>query len=311
VIRLLNKVRLYRAAWTWLRSWWSFLVGIGFMAAFWYGCYLLVNHYAEEHLIYFKWGAYLALGLMGFLLVFNEPIVVLATGAERVRDWGDCHRLYKAVKRATPWYAKPTPRIYLLPSSGMNAISFGWGIHFFSAVGDTRGAVNKLSEEELAAVMAHEVGHVINKDILISMAMTLTVMIMALTGYLLIRVGPYSSGRRSSSSKNSGLALLVLLLVGFVMYVFGRLVGLILQAFVSSQREYAADATSARLMGSSEPLISALRTISRDPKVGRLGSQSVEAAVGFLCTADPNPSDMMSTHPALERRLRALEVLEM
>ena len=190
----------------------------------------------------------------------------------------------------------------------MNAISFGWGLPFFSAVGATKGLVDDLSQEELEAVMAHEVGHILNKDILISMAMAVTVMMMATTGWLLLRLGPYGGRSRSSRGKNGAVALLVLLAVGGTMYIFGRLLGIVLQAFVSRQREYAADATSARIMGSSDPLISALQKVTGRAYIG--ASPAVGAAVGFLCTADPEPSDVMATHPSLERRIRALEKLE-
>ena len=139
------------------------------------------------------------------------------------------------------------------------------------------------------------------------MFMTFTVMVMALTGWLLLRVAPFSSSGRSSSSGKGGGAVLIAILVGGGMYLFGRLFGLILQNFVSRQREYAADAKSARIMGTPKPLMSALEKICGNPSVG---TSTVGAACGFLCTADPDPSDMFSTHPSMPKRLRALQALE-
>jgi len=242
------------------------------------------------------------------MLVFNELIVKLTTGAKRIWRREDCPKLWDAVRQVTPWYARPYPRIYLVDDYGMNAFAFGWGLPFFSAVAATNGIIKNLSDEELKAVMAHEEGHIINKDILVTMAMTITVMMIAFTGWLLWRLAPYSSSNRRSSSDSSGngWAIIIALVVGGVMYGMGRLLGYILQMFVSRQREYAADAASARIMGSPQPLISALQKIE-----GRanFGSQVAGAAVGFLCTADPDPSDFLSTHPTMDKRLQALRDL--
>jgi len=295
---------------SWVGSWITFIIALAVMAGFWFGCYMAVKTWAPEYLHYFDLGLWIAGGLAGVMLVFNEPIVVLATGASRVKEplaLGSERKLWNAVM-AVSGSMMIKPRVYLLPDLGMNAISFGWGIPFMSAVGATQGAVHSLSDEELQAVMAHEVGHILNKDILISTAMAASVMVMALTGWLLMRVAPWTGGRRSSSSESSsgGIAILVFLVVGGVMYIFGRLLGSVLQAFVSRQREYVADTTSARIMGSGEPLISALRKVTGYPSIG---SDVAAAAVGFLCTADPNPEDMMATHPSLSDRIYHLKDL--
>jgi len=94
--------------------------------------------------------------------------------------------------------------------------------------------------------------------------------------------------------------------VGILLYVVGRILGYVLQMFVSRQREYAADA-AAKTVGASRPLISALEKIMSNPGIG---SESAGAALGFMCTADPEPSDVFATHPAPEKRLAALRALE-
>ena len=303
-----NRVKWWRWATTWSRSWGAFALGLAIMAGFWFGCYWLVATYAAKYLHYFRWGIIVAGAFSVLMLIFNEPLVVLITKAKWIRKREDCPELWDAVSKVTPWHARPRPRTYLLPDYGMNAISFGWGIPFFSAVGATRGLIEELDQNEIEAVMAHEVGHIINKDILISMIMGFTVMVMAATGWILLRLGPYGSESSRSSDKNrNGAAILVLLLVGGVMYVFGRILGVILQAFISREREYAADATSARIMGSSEPLQTALQKIVANP---RISSEAFVAAAGFLCTADPEPMDVMATHPPISKRLEALAILE-
>lgn len=304
----MKKVRLYKTFFVWIRSWLAFAIALLLLGLVWYGCYWIVANYAGRYVCYFKWGAIVAICFGAVMLIFNEPLVVWITGCKRIREKSGCPRLWDAVHSVTTWHARPVPRIYLCPEHGMNAFAFGWGLPGFSAVAATQGAVNGLSYDELSAVMAHEVGHIINKDILVSFVMTISVMIMALTGWMILRCTPYSSGRSSSKDSGKGaLALLLVLIVGAIMYFFGRLLGLILQMFVSRQREYAADAASARIMKSPYPLISALQKIADNP---RIGSTEKGAALGFMCTADPEPDDMMATHPSVSNRVKALRNLE-
>jgi heat shock protein HtpX len=304
-----GSVKWLRTWFAFLRSWLAFMLALVILAAFWFGCFLLIARFAPAQMHYFAIGAIGAGIIGGLMLIFNEPIVVISLHAERIRCREENPKLWDAVVAATPWYARPQPRIYLIPDQGMNAVSFGWGLPLFSAVGATKGIIRALDEDELAAVMAHEVGHIVNKDILVSMAMTVSVMFMAFTGWLFLRLGPYSSSSRSSSDKKGGAAaaILVIILVGFLLYVFGRILGVVLQMFVSRQREYAADAASARIIGRPGPLASALKKIVRDPG---LSSRTANAAIGFLCTADPDPDDLMSTHPSIDNRLAALSALE-
>ncbi|HWQ59779.1 MAG TPA: M48 family metalloprotease [Candidatus Fimivivens sp.] len=307
-----SRVKWYRWLIVWINSWGAFLTGIVLMAGLWYGAYWLLENYANGSLKYFRWGAYIALGIVTLLLVLNEPLVRFSMDAKRIKRREGNPRLWDAVVKATPWQARPLPRIYVISGAGLNAISFGWGLPFFSAVGATEGLINELSEDELSAVMAHEVGHIINRDILVSMTMTLLVMIMAFTGWLLenIAVHDGSDNRRSSDDddkKDAVLIWLLILVVGVVMNRAGRAVGVILQAFVSRQREYAADATGSRIVGTSAHLKSALRKIVKNPAIG---SRKAAAAIGFLCTADPAPDDVLATHPSIENRLRALDMLE-
>lgn len=305
-----NRVKWYRWLLTWMESWLAYFFGMISLIAVWSGCYWVVVNYAGEYVSYFKWGAYIAGGACALMLVFNEPLVYFSMDLRRVRKREDCPELWDAVTNVTPWHARPLPRIYLIPDSGMNAISFGWGIPFFTAVGATTGLIKRLNQDELEAVMAHEIGHVINKDILITMIMAFTTMVMATTGWLLWRLGPFAGGDSKDSSDNSSgglVGLLIALAIGAVLYGFGRILGAIMQAFVSRQREYAADATSARIVGSSEPLKSALRKVVANPSIGSGVSTSL---IGFLCTADPDPGDVLDTHPSLEKRIRALDALQ-
>ncbi len=307
-----SRVKWHRWLIVWVNSWGAFLTGLALMAGLWYGFYWLIESYTRVSLGYFRWGAYAALGVVALLLVLNEPLVRVLTDAKRIKRREDNPELWDAVVKATPWHARPLPRIYVIPEKGMNAISFGWGLPFFSAVGATEGLIKQLDEDELAAVMAHEVGHIVNKDILVSMILTLMVMIFAFTGWILENIAVHDGGsdRRSSDDddkKDAALVWLVVFFVGMIMNRVGRAIGIIVQRFVSRQREYAADATSSRIVGTSAHMKSALQKIVKNPSIGK---RKAAAVVGFLCTADPAPDDVLATHPSIENRLRALDMLE-
>lgn len=303
---MLHALRFYGFSYfRWLRSWVSFIIAMAAMAAIWYGCYWLIAKYTpDRNMAYFKIGAWTAIVIGLVMLIFNELIVYLVMGCKRVRRREDCPRLWDAVHKVTPLRAYPVPRIYVVGAGdGMNAFSFGWGLPFFSAVAATEELVDYLSQEELEAVMAHEIGHVLNKDILVSTAMTISVMMMAFTGWLLLRFGSAAGESKGEKKGGAAIAVLVLLLVGCVMYVFGRMFGAILQMFVSRQREYAADAAAARIMGGGRPLVAALMKIERNPSIG---SKATGAALGFMCVSDPEPDDLLATHPSVQNRINAL-----
>jgi len=306
-----NRVKGYRVFGTWLRSWVSFIVAFLALVLVYVLCWAAIQKWAPSATEYFRWGA-IGAGVIGaIMLIFNELIVKWSMKAYRIRYREQCPKLWDAVVRACPAHFRPRPRIYMIPSGEMNAIAFGWGIRFMSAVGATEGIVERLSDQELTAVMAHEVGHILNKDILVSMMMMYAVMTMSFTGWMIWRFGPWKAGnsrRSSSNSKGSGgAALLVILLVGGTLYLLGRILGVILQMFVSRQREYAADARSARRMGTSRPLITALQKISGRAQIA---GPIAGTAFGGLCTEDPYPNDMFSTHPAMPKRINALHDLE-
>lgn len=301
-----NSVKNWKVYSVLIKSWISFMAAFIILTAMWLSCMLVVLRFAPGAARLFFLGIVGAAVFGTIILIFNEPLVVLSMGAKRIKSREQSPRLWDAVHSVTPSIARPVPRIYLVDTEGMNAFAFGLGLPFLSAVGATKGIIDNLDQNELEAVMAHEIGHIANKDILVSTAMTIGVMTLAFSGWLLLNFGRSSS--RSYSENNGGAAKLLLIpIIGGGLYLLGRIFGGVLQLFVSRQREYAADASSSKIMGTSKFLASALEKISRNPEIG---STKTNAALGFLCTADPDPSDFLSTHPSMKKRLAALAELE-
>jgi heat shock protein HtpX len=294
------------------KSWAKVLLGAGVLAAVLGGAFMLVAALLPGAVGFFRWAFVLSALLVLLLTVFNEPLVALALGARRIRSREDHPRLWDSVVRVSGGLLV-TPRIYLVPERGMNALCFGIGLPWLSAVGATSGLLARLDDGQLDAVMAHEVGHVSNKDILISMAAMFFVTTITLAGSFMR--DHWEFGAMPLPDKKDGksrlwhvlLAAILLPLMGHALYWFGKAIGPVISAFISRAREYGADAYSAKTLGRSGPLEEALTIVMADPSIGR---GSAAKLVGFLCTVDPYGDELLSTHPSLENRIRALRALE-
>lgn len=250
--------------------------------------------------------AAISLAIGALLLIFNEKLVVSSMKLKAISQESDCPRLWRAVERGRG--DRAMPRVYLMEEIGQNAFAFGL---FRGAVAATSGLIKNLDDDEVAAVMAHEVGHLRNNDIVVTMVITGTVMFFAVLGWLVKELAIYTpSGKDNDSAPKR---YLLGILIGGTIYYVGRLLAHLLRLFVSRQREFAADAISASTLGTPAPLASALRKISENPGIG---SETASALVGFLCTADPVISfndetltELFSTHPSMKKRLEELEKL--
>lgn len=289
-----------------LRSWGSFILALLCVAGLGALTFGLLVEFLPGSLRFVGPAVLISLVVTALLLGFNEKLVVMGMGLEPAKR-NEQSKLWRAVIRACGEHK--LPRIYVMPEMGMNAFAFGL---FGGAVAATTGIIKNLNDDELAAVMAHEIGHLRNRDILVSMFLTGTVMVFAILGWL---VKEFSIMAPSKDGKDSSFKRYVVgILIGGAIYTIARLAVHMLQLFVSREREYAADAMSAKIMGSVEPLKSALAKISTNPRVS--SSAAASAAVGFLCTADPvrtvDPklAELFSTHPSMENRFKALEALQ-
>lgn len=201
-------------------------------------------------------------------------------------------RLWNVTEEASLAAGLPMPRVFVLEETALNA--FAVGVEPKTAgVAATRGLLEALSREELAAVMAHEVAHIAQGDtrIMVTAAATAGVAMLAIDLLLRIRVG----GRNAWIHV---VAVLAALLVAAVVMPT-------LKAALSRQREYRADALAARLRRDGSGLASALQRISENPRVAR-----ADHAVAELYILSPFGSSLvdrlLSTHPPTERRIARL-----
>lgn len=231
---------------------------------------------------------------------FSDKMVLAAYRAQPLNE-KDAPEIYGIVRDLSLEAKIPMPRIYLIPSASPNA--FATGRNPKSAiVAVTEGIAGMLNYEEMRAVLAHELGHVIHRDILIS---TVTATLAgAITMFASIaRWGLMFGGSRRDSERNENP--IVLLLMVILVPVAATLV----QLAVSRSREYHADETGAKLCGNPLHLASALRRLEAGSKL--YGLREADPATAHLFIVNPLRDSrfaaLFSTHPPIEERIARLE----
>jgi heat shock protein HtpX len=231
---------------------------------------------------------------------FSDKLVLMSYRAQPIAE-NDAPELYRIVRRLAQRAGVPMPRIYRIPSDSPNAFATGRNpSHAVVAVTD--GILRLLDREELEGVLAHELGHVFNRDILVSsIAATLAGAIMMLArmaqwGAMFGGVG----GRDDREGRGSGLVLLVAA-------ILAPIAAMLIQLAVSRAREYGADESGAKLCGKPEALASALEKLAIQS--GRI-PLAASPATAHLFIVNPLSrqflANLFSTHPPIEERIERL-----
>jgi heat shock protein HtpX len=207
-------------------------------------------------------------------------------------------RVYQIVERILPRMALPMPKIYVIPNDSPNAFATGRNPNH-AAVAVTQGILNLLNDEELEGVLAHELGHVRNRDILTSsIAATLAG---AIT--LLAQTARFASffGGGNRDGRGRGMD-------GLLMLILAPIAATLIQLAVSRSREYEADATGAHVTGNPYALASALQKLDAYSK--RLPMQASPSTAHLFIVAPfisgASFANLFSTHPPMARRIERL-----
>ncbi|HSD10904.1 MAG TPA: zinc metalloprotease HtpX [Candidatus Binatia bacterium] len=230
---------------------------------------------------------------------FSDKIVLMSYRAQPIAE-GEAPELYQIVRRLSQKANVPMPRIYRIPTDSPNAFATGRNPQH-AVVAVTDGILRLLSREELEGVLAHELGHVFNRDILVSsIAATLAGAVM-----MIARMAQWSAmfggmSRDDRGDRGSGLGL-------FLMAILAPIAAMLIQLAVSRAREYGADDSGARLCGNPEALASALEKLAIGS--GRIPlPASPQTAHLFIVNPLSGRSfaNLFSTHPPIEERIRRL-----
>lgn len=209
----------------------------------------------------------------------------------------------------------PRPKIYLVPDPDPNAFATGRDPDHAS-IAVTEGLVERLSRDELQAVVAHEMGHIRNYDIrLMTVVASLigTVLLITEFGTRMLRFGGGRGGKKNSKGGGGGLG--ILMLVWVVALVLAPVISQLLAMAVSRQREFLADASGAELTRNPGALASALQKITDADEP----TKAIKKGTAHLCIADPLGrlaneregfiADLLATHPPVEKRITLLKAM--
>lgn len=236
---------------------------------------------------------------------FSDKLVVMMTRAKPVSEQ-DAPWLYRIVRELAQRANMPMPRLYMMPAPQPNAFATGRNPDK-AVVAVTEGILNVLSERELEGVLAHELAHVRNRDILIG-AVAATV---AAAITMLARLAMWSAvlgGGRGEDDEGGGPLGAVGLLLSFIL---APIAALLIQMAVSRSRESQADRSGAELLGDATPLANAL--IKIDAAAKAVPPMNVNPAVSHVFLQNPfrgqNVMKLFMSHPPLEERLAQLKEL--
>lgn len=242
---------------------------------------------------------------MGISWAFGDSMMLSAAGAHEIHDTDAQYRdVFRSVENVALAAGLPCPRVYIIDDNSLNAFATGRTPRDAS-VALTRGIINKLDKLELEGVIAHECAHIGNRDIRLDMLIITGVGVTAFVADLIYRVAFYGGGNRDNEDNKSGA---VLMMVWLAFTVFNVIISPLLQLAISRSREYAADATGARITRNPMGLADALRKISGKSESKKLGAVR---SLAIACIAEPGArgfmGDVFSTHPATDKRIARLE----
>ncbi|MBF0549355.1 MAG: zinc metalloprotease HtpX [Deltaproteobacteria bacterium] len=234
---------------------------------------------------------------------FSDKIVLAIYRAEKI-DPNEGSQLYATVRELAQAAGLPMPRLYLVPDESPNAFATGRNPEN-AVVAVTQGILNTLSQAELRGVLAHELGHIRNHDILISsIAATLAgaIMILADIGKFAVIFG---AGRGDDEDSGGGIVATL------VMAIVAPIAAMLIQSAISRSREFLADSAGAQISNSPESLANALLRLEQ----GRVAvPMDASPATAHMMIVNPlsgrNVLNLFSTHPPTEERVRRLREME-
>jgi len=234
---------------------------------------------------------------------YSDKIVLAITGAKEIKK-SDNPELYRLVENLSITAGLPLPKIYIINEAQPNAFATGRD-EKHAVIAVTRGLLEKLERVELEGVIAHELSHIGNKDMLLGSVLVVLVGIVALLSRMFLRFLRFGGGRgRGKKSRGSGLIFLVLGILGAVL---APIVASLIRLSISRKREFLADATGGLLTRYPEGLARALEKISQDPNpMRKMDNSTVHLYILNPFKKRDWLSKLFSTHPPIEERTRAL-----
>jgi len=272
-----------------------FMVIIGVLG--WIGASL----YGDISILYWVIAIAVAWALLQYFVAGSEAIAM--SGAIEIQK-SDNPRLWRVVENICISTGTPMPRVFIINDQAPNAFATGRDPKH-AMVAATSGLLDVMDDSELEGVMAHEMGHVQNYDIRVSMIVFGLVVAVGFIADILVRMSFFAGGRRDDDNGGGGNP--IVMIFGILALVLAPIVATLVQLAVSRQREYLADATSAMTTRNPDALASALQKLQ---DYGRpMQRQSTSMSHLWISDPDPKPNlaeKLLSTHPPIQERIARL-----
>lgn len=267
---------------------------------------------SASRIIFLKSAPYAVGGIAIWFLVayfMNTLIIKSSTGAKTLERKAN-KRVYNLVENLCMSQGMGMPKIHILYDNSLNAFASGINRRTYT-VTLSKGIIEKLDDEELEAVIAHELSHIRNHDVrllIVSIVFVGVFSMIAQTGFRSIQ---YSSYRSSGKNDNKGGTMIILLLA-VVFAAVGYLLATLMRFAISRKREYLADAGSAEMTKNPQALASALRKISTDPNIeavtrADIAQLFIQNPVKQTAGLKGSLGRLFATHPPIEERIHILE----
>ena len=235
--------------------------------------------------------------------------LILSFSQARPIEKHDHPQLFNVVEEMSIAAGVPMPKVYLMDDESPNAFATGRDPDH-AAVAITTGLVAKLDRDELQGVMAHEMAHVRNRDILLSMMVGILAGMIVLIADFVTRSLFWSRGGRSArSGRDKGAGGAILIVIGIILAILAPLFARMIQFAVSRQREYLADASAVELTRHPEGLASALEKLGNDenePEAANRATAHLYIVNPFKAKRRAEMNSVFDTHPPLDERIRRL-----
>jgi len=264
------------------------------------------NRIAGANSMFIRSVPWVAIGVLAWFTIAwfsHTTMIARATGSAPLSR-KENKRIYNLVENLCIGSGMPMPKVNIIEDSSLNAFASGINASNFT-IALSRGIIDKLEDDELEAVIAHELTHIRNRDVRLLIISIIFVGIFAFITEALVRSVRFSGGGRG---KKDGRVVLIALLLAAV----GYFLSLIFRFAISRQREYMADAGSASMTRNPLALASALEKISADPLIEAVKRNDV--AQMFIDNPQPRVerpvsfsiSSIFKTHPPIEKRIAIL-----
>ncbi len=267
------------------------IVGIGYFASY---------YFDSPDILYI---AIIFSVLMNIASYWYSANIVLSVSGAKEADRTQYHDLYNIIENLSITAGLPMPKVYIVQDPSPNAFATGRNKEH-AVVCVTTGLLSMMNKVELEGVIAHEMSHIGNRDILLSTVVVVLVGFISLLANIFIRGSMFGSGQ--NREKGEGGA--IIMIVGVIFIILSPIVATLIQLAISRKREYLADASGALLTRYPEGLASALQKIS----AASIPMKNPNTATAHLFISDPfsglgkKTAALFSTHPPIADRIKAL-----